>query len=161
MTRIAAYALCALITTAQAADAGGMGRFLSGLLTRGAVSATVHGLRDSNTLAKSYTPDILTVDQLVQCLKRATSLDQEFDGLESMRKELQISSDQIDPLKAQLEKKAAVVNRSNKEMNVRNRQELFNYSVNAHNISANSYNAACAKKYYADDMEQARKLAGI
>jgi len=154
-----------------------MGRFLSGLLTRGAVSATVHGLRDSNTLAKSYTPDILTVDQLVQCLKRATSLDQEFDGLESMRKELQISSDQIDPLKAQLEKKAAVVNRSNKvavesfnveidrynalEMNVRNRQELFNYSVNAHNISANSYNAACAKKYYADDMEQARKLAGI
>jgi hypothetical protein len=41
------------------------------------------------------------------------------------------------------------------------RQKDFNDSIDLHNISVGLYNVRCAKKYYADDMEEARKLAGI
>jgi hypothetical protein len=37
----------------------------------------------------------------------------------------------------------------------------LNVSIDTHNAAVDAYNLACAKKYYADDMESARKLAGI
>lgn len=39
------------------------------------------------------------------------------------------------------------------------KQATFNSLVDAHNSEANSYNANCAKKYYADDLSDAQKLA--
>lgn len=153
MKRVVACVFCAgSLIAAETADARGMGRFVGGLVTRGAVSGVTRGMQ------KSYTPEILTVDQLVQCLKQASTLDQESERLELARKELQISSHQIDQLKAQLEKKGSVVNRSSREAvdnfnaeidrynaletNVRSRQNVFNSSANVHNISATSYNAS-------------------
>jgi hypothetical protein len=37
----------------------------------------------------------------------------------------------------------------------------FNSAVDAHNAELNAYNGDCAKKYYADDLTEAQKLAGI
>lgn len=155
----------------DAADARGGGRFLGGLVARGAGSAVTHGMR------KSYTPDTLTVDQLVSCLKRASALDQESEDIESKRSELKTAVDKIDAYKSELDTKQARLNRYSQRaiddfnsavqaynamvVNERNSQSSFNTAVNAHNVSADAYNASCAKKYFADDLEQARKLAGM
>ncbi len=172
MKRVVAYILCAVsLIATETADARGLGRFVGGLVARGAVSGVTHGMR------KSYTPDVLTVDQLVQCLKKASLLDQESEDIESKRKELQIFVSQVDRLKSQMEMKrgsldrysqAAVdgfnadVDRYNEAAaDGRNRQNNFNNLINAHNGSVDFYNIVCVKKYYADDMESARKLSGI
>ena len=39
------------------------------------------------------------------------------------------------------------------------RQTDFNSAVDRHNSDANAYNGECAKKYYADDLTEAQKLA--
>jgi hypothetical protein len=44
---------------------------------------------------------------------------------------------------------------------LKSREERFNELVSVHNITVTLYNNMCAKQYYADDMEEARKLAGI
>ena len=44
-------------------------------------------------------------------------------------------------------------------INGKARQASFNAFVDAHNAEANAYNAACAKRYYADDLPDAQKLA--
>lgn len=172
MQRVIVCIICAIsLIAAEAADARGLGRFVGGLLARGAVSATVHGTR------KSYTPDVLTVDQLVQCLKKASALDQQSEDIESKRREVQIVESQIDRLKNQMDmnerslnrySQAAIdsfnadVNRYNTAViNTRANQNVFNEFVNVHNGNVDSYNLVCAKKYYADDMENARRLAGF
>ena len=40
-------------------------------------------------------------------------------------------------------------------------QEDFNTVVNLHNDEVNAHNGECAKRYYADDLPEAHKLAGI
>jgi predicted neutral ceramidase superfamily lipid hydrolase len=170
--RVIACVICAgsLIATGPA-DARGLGRFLGGLVARGAVSGVTHGMR------KSYTPDVLTVDQLVQCLKKASALDQESNDVESKRTELRAAVGQIDRLKTQIETKRATLNRYSQQavddfnadvelynaaVNAgRSRESYLNAVVDLHNANVESYNAVCAKQYCADDMEQARKLAGI
>lgn len=44
---------------------------------------------------------------------------------------------------------------------VKAQQEEFNRQVNVHNMSANMFNVSCGKKYYGDDMEKAKSLAGL
>lgn len=41
------------------------------------------------------------------------------------------------------------------------KQVDFNSAIDAHNSEVNVYNGDCAKKYYADDLTEAQKLAGI
>lgn len=43
----------------------------------------------------------------------------------------------------------------------KSRQSEFNSFVSLHNTNVDTYNIECAKKYYADDMDIARKLAGF
>jgi hypothetical protein len=179
----AAIASCTLVS--GPADAGGLGKFVSGLVARGVVRGVVSGAARStpgNTYAsgfsdKTYTPNVLTVDQLVQCLKTASALDQQSEVLEGKRSELQLAGREIDQLRAQLEMNPAAVIRSsqvsvdrfNAEVDrynaianrLKSKEADFNGLVSDHNSNVTGFNAACAKQYYADDMESARKLAGI
>jgi prefoldin subunit 5 len=170
-----------MIGTSEAADAGSLGKFLSGLIARGVVRGTAHSMDGSaytpNVPSKSYTPNVLTVDQLVRCLKEASMLDEQSDPLERKRTELQSAGKEVDQLKDQLDIKRAAVNRAsqisvdrfNAEIDrynatvnrLKSQEEHFNLLVSVHNGNVNRFNAECAKQYYADDMESARKLAGI
>jgi hypothetical protein len=173
-------ALYLVIVGSQVAEARGLGRFLGGFLARGAASAATRSLPQSPyslPQSKAYPSDVLTVDQLVQCLKKASSLDEEAEKLAAKKSELQSAGRDMDNRKSQLEMKSAIVNRRsqlqidrfNAEVDTYNasaerlkaEEENFNRLVNFHNAIANSFNAECAKKYYADDMESARKLAGL
>jgi hypothetical protein len=40
-------------------------------------------------------------------------------------------------------------------------QENFNTIVSLHNDEVNAHNGECAKRYYADDLPEAQKQAGI
>jgi hypothetical protein len=158
-----------------ASEAGGMGKFLGGLLARGAVVAAVHA--GSSSAAKSYTPDVLTVAQLADCIKRASKLDTDSEHIENDRGGLSQAQSEVDQSSATVEQQRSSVNhRSRASVNafntlvdrhnalvagVKDRQVTFNAAVDVHNVEANSYNGACAKKYYADDLAEARKLSGI
>ena len=67
-------ALSLMSYAAETANAGGMGRFLASLITRGAVrGAIIAGRSQSETYApKVYSSDVLTVEQLALCIKQAT-----------------------------------------------------------------------------------------
>jgi hypothetical protein len=180
MHRVVAFAIIFAMVQSQVAEARGLGKFLGWLLARGAVSSAVHSLPQSKTYSpdlKIYSPDILTVDQLMQCVKKASALDEESEYLRAKKSELQSIGNDVDARKGQLEMKGATVNRRsqlqvdgfNAEVDAYNagaerlkaQEDNFNRLVTLHNAQANLFNADCAKKYYADDMESARKLAGI
>jgi hypothetical protein len=160
------------------ADAGGMGRLVSALIARGAIRGGAIVLRNSTyTSTKNYTPDVLTVDQLVQCLKTASTLDQGGELLEVRRGELLSVASEIDRLQSDMDLKRvatnhysqASVDRFNAEVDyfntkigVANAQEsAFNSVAADYNNKVATYNGECAKKYYADDMESARRVAGL
>ncbi|MCX7310198.1 MAG: hypothetical protein NTV56_00355 [Alphaproteobacteria bacterium] len=163
------------VASCGTAEARGLGRFASGM-ARGAISNSAHaGVR--SYVAKNYTLDVLTVDQLVACLKRANSLDEESEELETSRVAVQIASKELDELGARIEQRGLTVDTRvkrqvdgfNADIEVYNatvqshkaRQAAFNKQVDLHNVGAALFNGNCAKKYYADDMENARKLAGL
>jgi hypothetical protein len=160
----------------ESADARGLGTFVSGLIARGAVGAAVAGAR-AGAAQKTYTSNVLTVPQLVQCLKKADALDQDKDRLNQRKKELQGIGERLDREKLALEISGAQVNRASRvqverfnasvdDFNGRAQllkvqEDDFNAQVTQHNSTATSFNGECEKQYYADDMEAARKLAGI
>lgn len=174
------FVVCALIFAIvgiQTAKAGGLGKFVTALIARGAVSA---GIRSAGSYAhtiKTYPPDTLTVDQLVTCLKKASGLDQESDRLEAERPTLVSLASEVNRLGDEIDQRRVYVNhysqidvdRFNHDVDhfnslaadTKNRQLTFNSGVTSHNIKVEAFNAECAKRYYADDMEAARKLAGI
>ena len=172
MPRTAACILClGLLVICENAHSRGIGRFVGGLVARGVASGATHGMR------KSYTPDLLTVDQLAQCLKRADLLDQESEGIETNREALRNHVKQVDQLENNLKSKKSSLNRYsqidvddfNRDVHRYNSavtggkalEDALNNSIDLHNANVGAYNLACAKKYYADDMAEARKLAGI
>jgi hypothetical protein len=56
----------------------------------------------------------------------------------------------------------ASVNRYNTLVDgAKNRQINFNSAIDAYNVEVNSHNNDCVKKYYASDLPDAKKLAGI
>ena len=163
------------VASCVTAEARVLGRFASGM-ARGAISNSVHtGVR--SYVAKNYTSDVLTVDQLVACLKRANSLDEESEELETTRVALQPASKDLDDLRNRVEQGRLTVDTRVKRQvdgfnadidaynatiqNDKARNAAFNKQVDLHNIAAALFNGNCAKKYYADDMENARKLAGL
>jgi hypothetical protein len=157
-----------LVATIDTADARRGGRFFSSVARSGA-SALAH------TPRKSYTSDVLTVDQLVDCLKTSEMIDQASDAIEAKRAVLKTKSDSIDQTKVEIDLREPRVNtRSKSEVNRFNNdvrqlnamivsyragQETFNTDVVSHNAALAPFNK-CEKKYYADDMEAAQKVVG-
>jgi hypothetical protein len=126
-------------------------------------------------LPKSYTPDVLTVEQLANCIKKAAKLDGDSQRLEVIRTALLASKSEIDLSSATVEFQRgrvdhysqksvdafnALIDRHNTlVINGKAKQASFNAVVDASNIEVDAYNAACVKKYYADDLPDAQKLA--
>jgi hypothetical protein len=171
-------ALSILLCAAKSSDAGGMGRFLGSLVARGVVRGAIapgHSNPQPQYLPKSYTPDVLTVEQLANCIKKATKLDGDSERLEVIRTALLASKSEIDLSSATVEFQRtrvdhysqksvdafnALINRYNILVtNGQAKQASFNALVDAHNTEADAYNAGCVKKYYADDLTDAQKLA--
>jgi len=166
-----------LLCAAKPSDAGGMGRFLGSLVARGAVrEAIVAGRSQSQSYApKAYTAEVLTVAQLATCIKKASKLDEDSERLEASRAVFLSSKSEIDLASAAIEFQRprvdhysqksvdafnALINRYNILVtNGKAKQVSFNALVDAHNAEADAYNAECVKKYYADDLPDAQKLA--
>lgn len=170
-------ALPTIVFVPTPADAGGMGRFLGSLVARGAVrGAIIAGRSQSSTYApKIYSADVLTVEQLALCIKQATKLDGDSDRIETDRSSLLSSKSEIDAASAALElQRPRVDHYSQHSINAFNalidrynalvisgktKQASFNALVDALNVQVDAYNATCVKKYYADDLPDAQKLA--
>jgi hypothetical protein len=170
-------ALSTIIYLPTPADAGGMGRFLGSLVARGAVrGAIIAGRSSSDTAApKVYSSDVLTVEQLAQCIKQATKLDGDNDHLEIDRSTLKALVLKVDVSQSFLEMQRANLDRSSQKSvnafnalidqhnglvnNAKAKQADFNALIDAHNLEANAYNTTCTKKYYSEDLPEAQKLA--
>jgi hypothetical protein len=155
-----------LVATIDAADARRGGRFFRGPHNGGKLLP--------HTPRKSYTPDVLTVDQLVDCLKTSEMMDQASDAIEAKRAVLKTKNDNIDRTKVEIDLREPRVNTRSKSevdrfnndvrqlnamiVSYRADQEAFNSDVRSHNAALAPFNARCEKKYYADDMEAAQKV---
>jgi hypothetical protein len=176
---VAVAALAVSISMSSPLEARGMGRFLGGLLARGAVSTAVHSGTSSSasSATKSYTSDVLTVSQLAQCIKKASTLDEDSDRLEGRRSALSSSTSAVDSSSATIEQQRSTLDRGSKRAvasfnalvdrhnglvsAAKSQQTEFNAAIELHNVDVNSYNGECAKKYYADDLPEAQKQAGL
>jgi hypothetical protein len=129
------------------------------------------------TTSKSYGPDVLTVQQLEHCLRWAYRLDQDSTAIDSRRERLIDKLARIDLYKTELgrlersldrysqvaiDRFNAIVTRFNWLVDeTRTNQATFNFAVERHNDGINAYKASCAKKYYADDLEAAKRATGL
>jgi hypothetical protein len=170
-------ALSVLAHAAEPAKAGGMGRFLGSLVARGAVrGAIIAGRSQSETYApKVYGSDVLTVEQLALCVKQAGKLDGDNERLEADRSTLLASKSAIDASIIEVESQRPLVDHYSKRSveafnalvdrynglvaNGKAKQASFNAAIDTFNFQVNAYNATCVKKYYADDLPDAQKLA--
>jgi hypothetical protein len=161
----------AVAVSASPVDAKG---FLSGLLrggARAAVRAGVHAGVQSYA-PKTYDPDTMTVEQLEKCLTFAQQLDKSSEYVDALSNAVDAESAAITHSQQFLSMEKDLVDRySESSVNaynkklaaMRTRINAYNVSVDrakaeqvSHNTRVVSYNAECAKKYYADDMETAR-----
>jgi hypothetical protein len=174
---LASAALSGLLGAAKPADAGGMGRFLGSLVARGAVrEAIVIGRSQSQSYApKIYAADVLTVAQLATCIKKASKLDGDNELLKVIRAPMVSLQSEIDLASTAIEfQRLRVDQYSQKSVdafnaqiaryrilaaNIKAKEESFNALAVAHNTEIGTYNAECVKKYYADDLPDAQKLA--
>ncbi len=171
-------ALSILLCAAKPSDARGLGGFLEALLARGLVRGAIIAGRSNSQpqyLPKSYTPDVLTVEQLANCIKKAGKLDGDSQQLEVIRTALLASKSEIDLSSATVEfQRTRVDHYSQKSVdtfnalisrynilvtNGKTKQAKLNALVDAFNIEVDAYNPVCVKKYYADDLPDAQKLA--
>jgi len=125
---------------------------------------------------KLYGPDVLTTAQLANCLTKASKLDQESEQLSARRANLSKSTSEIELAGVAVESQKQRVDRYNKKSvdafnalveqynllltNGKAGQATFNLMVDCHNAAIEVHNRECAKKYYADDLLEAQKLAG-
>jgi hypothetical protein len=171
MIRILAGFSCVLLLflfATDEAEARRGGRFVSGM---------ARGMAHSGIGSKTYGADVLTVPQLTDCVKRADNLDSESISIETNRTLVSAKVSQVDLLKSDLERLQITLDRysqnaidrfnamvSNYNVLVgeaRSTQASFNQHVQQHNESVNSYNALCAKRYYADDLKTAKRYIGL
>lgn len=164
----AAFCFTIVIAFVDEANARRIGRFVSSF-TRGAAHSSLGH--------KTYDLDTLTVHQLTECLKRADQLDADSNSIEADRNNLQARIAQIDNLEAAIKRQQITLDRYSQyavdNLNAeirrynglvedgRTQQAAFNRKVDDHNQKSSTYNAACAKRYYADDLEVAKRTAGI
>jgi hypothetical protein len=171
-------ALSILLCAAKPSDARGLGGFLEALLARGLVRGAIIAGRSNSQpqyLPKFYTPDVLTVEQLANCIKKAAKLDGDSELLKVIRAPLVSSQSEIDLSSTAIEfQRPRVDQYSQKSVDAFNaliarykilaanrkaKEDSFNALVVAHNAEIDAYNAGCVKKYYADDLSDAQKLA--
>jgi hypothetical protein len=170
--------LSCLLSAAKPSDARGLGGFLEALLARGLVRGAIIAGRSNATptyAPKIYTSDVLTVAQLAVCVKQASKLDGDSERLEATRSVFIASKSELDLSSAAVEfQRTRVDHYSQKSVDAFNaliehhnilvtngkaKQASFNALVDALNVQVDAYNAACVKKYYADDLLDAQKLA--
>ena len=125
---------------------------------------------------KIYSPDVLTVAQLHECLqledninRSANRIDMILTGLSSEKQALEAFSLRLDRESNFLDRYSqASVNAYNnllsqyREQTARFNLKLpvFNTDVETHNANVNKFSVSCAsKKYYETDMDEAKKLA--
>jgi hypothetical protein len=128
---VVVVALSILLCAAKPSDARGLGGFLEALLARGLVRGAIIAGRSNSEpqyLPKSYTPDVLTVEQLANCIKKATKLDGDGQQLEVIRTALLASKSEIDLSSATVEfQRTRVDNYSQKSV------DAFNALIDRHN----------------------------
>lgn len=173
-----ASVLTVAIAFATAADAKG---FLSALMrggaktaVRGGVQAGVHSYAAPT---KIYDLNTLTVEQIEACIKVAQALDQSSERMDAVAKAINLEGDAINRAQQQLSIEKDLVDRySDASVNVFSKKlaamkaRINGHNANvdrgqaeqaSHNARVHSYNAECAKKYYAEDMEAARVKLGL
>ena len=172
--------LCIALLAGSLPDAAqARGRFLSALLARGTAQGVAHATASvaSPAPVKTYGPDVLSVEALADCISRADKLDKDIAFVESERALVNARFDQVDRSKADIDraedalnrKSQAAVDRFNASVRRHNTmladakasQATFNQRVSSHNGDVETYNTACAKKYYADDLEAAKRIVGV
>ena len=166
----------AVIVSASPVDAKG---FLSGLLRGGARSAARAGVHAGvqSYAPKTYDPDTMTVEQIEKCLASAQELDKSSEYVDALANAADAESAAITRSQQFLLMEKDLVDRySDASVNAYNkklaamRTRISAYNTNmdrakaeqvSHNTRVVSYNAECAKKYYAEDMETARLKLNI
>jgi hypothetical protein len=129
------------------------------------------------TTSKSYWPDVLTVQQLENCLRWAYRLDQDSTAIDSRRERLIDKLERIDLYKIELDRVERSVDRYNQIAidrfnaivtrfnwlvdEARANQVTLNFAVERHNDEIKAYKASCARKYYVDDLEAAKRATGL
>jgi hypothetical protein len=173
---VAGIAAVVVIISASPVDAKG---FLSGLLRGGARTAARAGVHAAvqSYAPKTYGPDTMTAEQIEKCLASAQGLDKSSEYVDALSSVIDAESAAISRSQQFLSMEKDLVDRyseasvdayNRKMAAMRTRISAYNTSVDrgkaeqaSHNARVVSYNAECAKKYYADDMEAARVKLGL
>ena len=174
---VTVVAAAAIAASGSVAEAKG---FLSALLRGGAKTAAragVHAGVQSFSGIKTYGPDTLTIEQIETCLVFAQELDKSSEHLNALSDAINTESAAISQAQLFLATEKDLVDRySETAVNAYNgklaamrariakhnaKVDLGQADQTRHNARVVSYNAECAKKYYADDMEATRLKLGI
>lgn len=166
-------ALCAAFVWSigpQDAEARQRGQLLANMVSRGIE-------RPASGREVSYGPGTLTVEQLADCLMTAKILDDRSEELEELRDKLAIRLAEVDASSAELERKKASVDRtsqgalesfkaaaSDHDAMVRQVERIQTYVEGRavrHRADLDHHKVECGKPYYADDLEGARRRAGL
>lgn len=177
--RIVLIAAGVLGLGAAEAQAGGFLRALAGRTAVRAGAAAVGSTAStaSTPAIKIYGPDVLTVDQLTACVRTANELDKSSDEVDTKRADLDAKLGEVKARRAKLKEREGQLRGSNRkalalynaEVDATNKlirvakadQASFNATAQGHNSRLDEYNGRCAKRYYADDMEQAKQRANV
>jgi hypothetical protein len=170
----------AILLTCDFAEAR-KGGFVSALIRGGAhatasTSSSSAGT-SSSTGTKTYGPDTLTLVQLERCVGVAVELDRSSDTVDTRIRTVEAEKSVIDTAQSDLSAaQARVDRRSPASVDAFNRKlDALNVRIEAHNVAVRaykaleanhnqkvaSYNADCARKYYADDMNAVRLKLGL
>jgi hypothetical protein len=167
------FSIACLLTDDARARRGG---FLSALLAN--VAGKAIGRTVGAALStKTYGPDVLTPQQLEQCVLRAKVLDENSVAVESEVESTKAVANRAKILKAQLEMMNGMVDTSSalEVANYNRRVDEFNSLVHVYdtafeaykikevsfNASVSEYNSSCTKKYYIDDMQTVKSKLGL
>lgn len=175
----------ALLLTCDLAEAR-KGGFVSALIRGGAHAAgsspkdapgSSAGTSTSVSATKTYGPDTLTLTQLERCVGVAVELDRSSDTVDARAGAMESEKSAIDTAQSDLSAAQARVDRRSKaSVDAFNRKlDALNARIEAHNVGVRaykaleaghnqkvaSYNADCARKYYADDMNAVKLKLGL
>jgi len=161
-------ALCAAFAvTTDDAEARQRGLLLAKLMSRGI----------EQPLAPSYASGTLRLEQLADCLMTAKILDDRGEELEALPDTVAVRLADVEASSAELERNRRSLNSasqsaldalnaaiSDHETMVRHVERIQTYVKGrraGHDADLERYEAACAKPYYADNLEEARQRAGL
>lgn len=181
MGRVVAVILALTLVGNTPLQAGGLGGFLESLLARAVVRGAVAGASHySTTMApKVYGPNVLTPEQLAQCLVRAGKLDYDQGAisissytisssevlLKKNGSEMEMARSQVDQYsQASVDRYNAALARRKRMIDEHNSNiDKYYGAVELQKNAVANYNRDCAegKQYYGSDLEQAKIIAGI